>query len=89
MAQPGPKIVIFWQMAQPRIASHLVNSDCFLFLLILTKFCTRATAGGAAMFQLNAAIFKAMWLTHTHTLTAHCRWRNAFWEAKKTQGNPP
>ena len=55
-------------MARPCIASlFLVNSDCFLFLLILTKFCTRATAGGAAIFKLNAAICKAMWLTHTHT----------------------
>ena len=61
----------FWQMARPRIASLiiLVNSDCFLLLLILTKFCTRATAGGAAIFKLNAAIFKAMWLTHTHAHT--------------------
>ena len=81
----------FWQMARPRIASlFLVNSDCFLFLWILTKFCTRATSSGAAIFKLNASIFlKQMWLTHTHTvvcththtLTTHCRWRNSLWEA--------
>ena len=54
-------------MAQPQIASLFwANSDCFLFLWILTKFCTRATAGGAAIFKINAAIYlKQMWLTHT------------------------
>ena len=76
-------------MAQPQIASlFLVNSDCFLFLWFLTKFCTRATAGGAAIFKINAAIcLKQMWLTHTYSgMHAHTYTNHALYMAQFSLG---
>ena len=64
MAQPGRTIVIV--LSDGATPNSIAMFGLLSFPFDFHQICTRATAGGAAIFKFNAAIFKAMWITHTH-----------------------